>query len=73
MPMRTAYFGLYERANPQAGEVVVVSGAAGAVGSLVVQLARLRKYAHTHSGGDVCEYVCLFVCVCVCLFVCFCV
>jgi NADPH-dependent curcumin reductase CurA len=42
MPARTAYFGLYEAGKPAAGETVVVSGAAGAVGSLVVQLAKIR-------------------------------
>jgi NADPH-dependent curcumin reductase CurA len=38
----TAYFGLREIAQPKAGETVLVSGAAGAVGSLVGQLARLQ-------------------------------
>lgn len=42
MPGRTAYFGLYEAGKPKAGETVVVSGAAGAVGSIVVQLAKIR-------------------------------
>jgi NADPH-dependent curcumin reductase CurA len=36
----TAYFGLVEVARPQAGETVLVSAAAGATGSVVVQLAR---------------------------------
>ena len=36
----TAYFGLLEVCKPQAGDVVLVSGAAGAVGSLVGQLAK---------------------------------
>ncbi|MES2320563.1 MAG: NADP-dependent oxidoreductase [Pseudomonadota bacterium] len=40
MPGRTAWFGLTEAGRAHAGEVVVVSGAAGAVGSLVVQFAR---------------------------------
>ncbi len=39
MPGRTAWFGLMEAGAPQAGDVVVVSGAAGAVGSLVTQFA----------------------------------
>jgi NADPH-dependent curcumin reductase CurA len=38
----TAYFGLTEIGRPQPGETVVVSGAAGATGSAVGQLARLR-------------------------------
>ena len=40
MPGRTAWFGLTECGRPHAGEVVVVSGAAGAVGSLVAQFAK---------------------------------
>lgn len=38
----TAYFGLLDIAKPQAGETVVVSGAAGAVGSIVGQLAKIK-------------------------------
>ncbi|WP_333618315.1 NADP-dependent oxidoreductase [Dietzia sp.] len=38
----TAYFGLYEYGDPQEGETVLVSGAAGAVGSVVGQLAKIR-------------------------------
>ena len=41
MPGRTAYFGLLDAGNPSPGETVVVSGAAGAVGSTVVQIAKL--------------------------------
>ncbi|HEY9718588.1 MAG TPA: NADP-dependent oxidoreductase [Trichormus sp.] len=40
MPGRTAWFGLMDAGQPKPGEVVVVSGAAGAVGSLVVQFAK---------------------------------
>jgi NADPH-dependent curcumin reductase CurA len=40
MPGRTAYFGLLDVAQPKPGDTVVVSGAAGAVGSVVGQLAR---------------------------------
>ena len=40
MPGRTAWFGLMEAGSPKPGEVVLVSGAAGAVGSLVVQFAK---------------------------------
>lgn len=36
----TAYFGLHEIGKPQAGETVLVSAAAGATGSVVVQLAK---------------------------------
>jgi NADPH-dependent curcumin reductase CurA len=38
----TAYFGLYDVGRPQPGETVVVSAAAGATGSIVGQLARIR-------------------------------
>ena len=38
----TAYFGLYKKGQPKAGETVVVSGAAGATGSIVGQLAKLN-------------------------------
>jgi NADPH-dependent curcumin reductase CurA len=42
MPGRTAYFGLFDVADPRPGDTVVVSGAAGAVGSTVGQLAKLN-------------------------------
>ncbi|HEY1782785.1 MAG TPA: NADP-dependent oxidoreductase [Roseiarcus sp.] len=38
----TAYFGLLEVGRPVAGETVVVSGAAGATGSAVGQIARIK-------------------------------
>lgn len=38
----TAYFGMLDVARVQAGQTVVVSGAAGAVGSLAGQIARLQ-------------------------------
>ena len=38
----TAYFGLVELGAPQAGETVVVSAAAGAVGSVVGQIAKIK-------------------------------
>jgi NADPH-dependent curcumin reductase CurA len=38
----TAYFGLLDLADPQPGETVVVSAAAGAVGSIVGQIAKIR-------------------------------
>lgn len=40
MPGRTAWFGLMEAGRPRPGDTVVVSGAAGAVGSLVAQFAK---------------------------------
>jgi len=42
MPGLTAYFGLLDIGKPRPGETVVVSGAAGAVGSLVGQIARIE-------------------------------
>jgi NADPH-dependent curcumin reductase len=42
MPGMTAYFGLLEIGKPTEGETVVVSGAAGAVGGVVGQLAKLK-------------------------------
>ena len=38
----TAYFGLLDIANPQSGETVVVSTAAGSVGSAVGQIAKIK-------------------------------
>jgi NADPH-dependent curcumin reductase len=42
MPGMTAYFGLLEVGQPKEGDTVVVSAAAGAVGSVVGQIARLK-------------------------------
>ena len=42
MPGATAYFGLLEICDPKPGETVVVNGAAGAVGSLVGQIAKIK-------------------------------
>jgi len=42
MPGRTAYFGTREVLEPRAGDTVVVTAAAGAVGSVVGQLAKLQ-------------------------------
>lgn len=38
----TAYFGMLDVGQPQAGETVVVSAAAGAIGSIAAQIAKLR-------------------------------
>ena len=38
----TAYYGLIELGEPKPGEIVLVSGAAGATGSVVVQIAKLK-------------------------------
>jgi leukotriene B4 12-hydroxydehydrogenase/15-oxo-prostaglandin 13-reductase len=42
MPGMTAYFGFLDICKPKAGETVVVSGGAGAVGSLVGQIAKIK-------------------------------
>ncbi|RIJ41882.1 NADP-dependent oxidoreductase [Pontibacter oryzae] len=42
MPGLTAYFGLLHIGDPKPGETVVVSGAAGAVGTIVGQLAKIK-------------------------------
>nr|WP_029329014.1 NADP-dependent oxidoreductase [Lentibacillus jeotgali] len=42
MPGLTAYFGLLYIGQPQAGETVVISGAAGAVGMVVGQIAKMK-------------------------------
>jgi NADPH-dependent curcumin reductase CurA len=42
MPGLTAYFGLLDIGQPKQGETVVVSGAAGAVGTTVCQIAKIK-------------------------------
>ncbi|WP_290648644.1 NADP-dependent oxidoreductase [Aquisalimonas sp.] len=42
MPGMTAYFGLLEVGNPKEGDTVLVSGAAGAVGATVGQIAKIQ-------------------------------
>lgn len=42
MPGVTAYFGLLERCCPKAGETVLVNSAAGAVGNVVGQIAKIK-------------------------------
>lgn len=42
MPGMTAYFGLLDICDPQPGETLMVSGAAGAVGSLVGQIGKIK-------------------------------
>jgi NADPH-dependent curcumin reductase len=42
MPGMSAYFGLLDICDPKPGETVVVSGAAGAVGTLVGQIAKIK-------------------------------
>jgi hypothetical protein len=52
MPGLTAWAGLTQIIEPKAGETVFVSGAAGAVGSLVCQLAKLRGCRVVASAGS---------------------
>lgn len=42
MPGNTAYFGLLEVCKPKAGETLVVTAAAGAVGSIVGQIGKIK-------------------------------
>jgi prostaglandin reductase 1 len=42
MPGNSAYYGFLDLCKPKAGEVVVVTAAAGAVGSLVGQIAKIK-------------------------------
>jgi NADPH-dependent curcumin reductase len=59
MPGMTAYFGLMDVGLPKAGETVVVSGAAGAVGQTVGQLARIKgcRAVGIAGGPAKCEWV----------------
>lgn len=59
MPGWTAYFGLLEVGQPKAGETVVVSAAAGAVGSVVGQIAKIKgcRAVGIAGGPDKCRYV----------------
>lgn len=52
MPGLTAWAGLTQILEPNKGETVFVSGAAGAVGSLVCQLAKLRGARVVASAGS---------------------
>jgi len=52
MPGLTAYAGLMEIGRPQEGETVFVSAAAGAVGSVVGQLARIQGARAVGSAGS---------------------
>ncbi|KEO82399.1 NADP-dependent oxidoreductase [Tumebacillus flagellatus] len=48
----TAYFGLLDIGKPQEGETVVVSGAAGAVGTVVGQIAKIKGCRVVGIAGD---------------------
>jgi NADPH-dependent curcumin reductase CurA len=55
----TAYFGLLDAASAKQGDVVFVSAAAGAVGSVVVQIAKAKGMTVIGSAGgtEKCEFV----------------
>ncbi len=55
----TAYFGLLEEGRPVEGETVVVSGAAGAVGSAVGQIAKRRgcRVVGIAGGAEKCAWL----------------
>jgi hypothetical protein len=55
----TAYFGLLETGRPQPGDTVVVSAAAGAVGSVVGQIAKIKgcRSVGIAGGADKCRYL----------------
>jgi hypothetical protein len=59
MPGMTAYFGLLDIGKPQPGETVVVSGAAGAVGTVVGQIAKIKgcRVVGIAGGKEKCEYL----------------
>jgi NADPH-dependent curcumin reductase CurA len=59
MPGMTAYFGLLDVGEPRAGDTVVVSGAAGAVGQTVGQLAKIKgcRVVGIAGGPAKCEWV----------------
>ena len=59
MPGMTGYFGLMDVGQPKEGEVVVVSGASGAVGQTVGQLAKIKgcRVVGIAGGKAKCDFV----------------
>jgi hypothetical protein len=59
MPGMTAYFGLLEVGQPKVGDTVVVSGAAGAVGQTVGQIAKIKgcRAIGIAGGKAKCDFV----------------
>jgi len=58
MPGMTAYFGLLDTGRPVAGETVVVSGASGAVGQTVGQIAKIKgcRVVGIAGGAAKCDF-----------------
>jgi len=59
MPGMTAYFGILEVGKIKEGDTVLVSAAAGAVGSIVGQIAKIKgcKVVGIAGGKEKCDYV----------------
>lgn len=59
MPGMTAYFGILQEGEIKAGDTVLVSGAAGAVGSMVGQIAKIKgcKVIGIAGGQKKCDYL----------------
>ena len=59
MPGMTAYFGILEVAKAKEGDIVLVSGAAGAVGSIVGQIAKIKgcTVIGIAGGKEKCDYL----------------
>jgi NADPH-dependent curcumin reductase CurA len=59
MPGMTAYFGLLDIGQPRPGETVVVSGAAGAVGTVVGQIAKIKgcRVVGIAGGPEKCRFI----------------
>ncbi len=59
MPGMTAYFGILEVGKIKAGDIVLVSGAAGAVGSVVGQIAKIKgcRVVGIAGGPEKCKYL----------------
>lgn len=59
MPGMTAYFGLLDTGQPKSGDAVVVSAAAGAVGALVGQIAKIKNchVVGIAGGPEKCRYI----------------
>lgn len=59
MPGMTAYFGITEVGKIKEGDIVLVSGAAGAVGSVVGQIAKIKgcRVVGIAGGQEKCDYL----------------